>query len=413
MLRIFSALIFLMLSVAAVEARPLRFATWNLGWHLSLAEANTWIAKCDAPFAKDPQTGVWKPAASGTPGWKLTWGRDAKIEWDLSVLPPCDVFGDFDAIPATATAYANRSQRIQNVIRDEIDPDIIAFQEVSGEQAVRDVLPGGGDEYFICSFTGFKVQRLAIAWRKTLGPALACEVEPSLSLPALPVAEQPRPGLSLLLNVDGKPLRVFAVHLKSSCVSPLEGSNGDLAGAADACLVLQRQVAPLEAWIEAKTTDARFVVLGDFNRNLWHERVDRTPVRSDGSDTREPLLPGVKVSSLIEEIDDTRPFNRQFVLLHERCPQNGFTEGVCEAGQFIGLTRAETTMLSYQENLGCSFAFGLDHILVGTGLRVEEGALKIALGSEGKSLEPSPPAFPDPRLAVSDHCPTVATVLTN
>jgi hypothetical protein len=43
---------------------------------------------------------------------------------------------------------------------------------------------------------------------------------------------------------------------------------------------------------------------------------------------------------------------------------------------------------------GCvSFAFGLDHILVGTGLRVEEGALKIALGSDGKTLEASPPSL--------------------
>lgn len=413
MKRLLLVLMVTILTATTANARPLKVASWNLGWHMSLAEAATWIEKCSAPFAQDPATGIWKPAAAGTPGWELTWGRDAKIEWDISKIAPCDVFGTFDPVPATNTAYADRSKRIQEFIRDNLDPDIIAFEEVSGEQSIREVLPGGEDEYFICSFTTHKVQRLAIAWRKTLGPSAECTTETALGLPNLPAADQVRPGLSLALTVDGRKLRVLAVHLKSSCVSPLEGANGNLAGGAEACKILQQQIAPLEAWIELKSQDtSAFIVLGDFNRNFWHERVDLTQVRSDGSSPGTALAPTVKVSSLIEEVGDGSPSKSQFVLLHEVCPQNGFTEATCGAGQFLGLTRAETTMLGYEENLGCSLAFGLDHVLVGLGLRVEQSAEKIALGRDGKTL-PTSGSFPDPRLSLSDHCPIVATVLTN
>jgi hypothetical protein len=52
-------------------ALDLRIATWNLGWHLSQAEAQTWITRCGAPFARNAATGQWEPASSGTPGWEL------------------------------------------------------------------------------------------------------------------------------------------------------------------------------------------------------------------------------------------------------------------------------------------------------------------------------------------------------
>lgn len=407
-------LLVLLLSVvaSAVEARPLRVATWNLGWHLSQAEAETWISKCDAPFAKDPQSGIWKPAASGTPGWKLEWGRDAKNEWDIGVWPPCDVFGTFDAIPATPTAYASRANQIRTIIRDELYPDVIAFQEVSGEQSIREVLPCGADEYLICSFSGYKVQRLAFAWRKTLG-AGTCAVEDALSLPAVSAVNRVRPGLMLSLKIDGKDVRFLNVHLKSSCVSPLEGPRGDLMAAQEACEFLQQQVGPLEAWVEATASVTnRFIVLGDFNRNLWHERVDRSPVRSDGSSPSSPLPAGVKVSSIFEEVGDGSPGRSDFLLLHEDCPQNGFIQATCATGEVMALTRPETRALGFEENLGCSLPFGLDHILVGLGFSVQDNAVKVALGAHGRSLPPSA-AFPNPRLAVSDHCPTVATVHLN
>ena len=104
----------------------------------------------------------------GTPAWQLKWGRDFNIDWDLTVFPPCDVFkdGDFHIVAVTPAAYANRGAQIQKIIAEKVAPDIIAFEEVSGEQAVRELLPNQGQDYNICSFAKFKVQRLAFAWKK-------------------------------------------------------------------------------------------------------------------------------------------------------------------------------------------------------------------------------------------------------
>jgi len=105
----------------------------------------------------------------GHAGLGAEMGRDAPILWDLSVLPPCDVFqANFRIVPATAEAYRRRSGQIATVVGQRIDPDVIAFQEVSGETAVREILPDGGVGYHVCSFQGFKVQRLAFAWRREL-----------------------------------------------------------------------------------------------------------------------------------------------------------------------------------------------------------------------------------------------------
>ena len=204
-----------------------------------------------APFALDPASGFWKPAQSGTPGWELTWGRDAKIDWDISTWPPCNVYqSNFDTVPVTETAYDRRLGQIRSFVGEVIKPDIMAFQEVSGEQAIRNVLPNYGADYNVCSFTTHKVQRLAFAWKKELGPASICESENALSLPNVEVKDQVRPGLRLGLQVNGQDLQFLSVHLKSSCVSPLEGLKGALAGNSDACKLLQQQVVPLEAWID-------------------------------------------------------------------------------------------------------------------------------------------------------------------
>jgi hypothetical protein len=58
-------------------------------------------------------------------------------------------------------------------------------------------------------------------------------------------------------------------------VSPLEATDGNLgkgqlAGSNEHCLILQQQVGPLEAWIEAKATGPT-VLLGDLNLNFPHE----------------------------------------------------------------------------------------------------------------------------------------------
>ncbi|WP_165779721.1 hypothetical protein [Mesorhizobium sanjuanii] len=238
-----TALLLLCLLPTSALSRELTVATWNLGWHVDKATAATWISKCDALFEKDPVTDIWKPSTSGTgvAGWQVNFRE--KVEWDWSKFPVCDVYKDrnFDAVPVTVGAYDKRLQQINDFLQNTVPADIYAFEEVSGEQAVRDALPNGGTGYEVCTFSDFKVQRLAIAWKAVLGESIACTVEPELSLPNNPQDEQPRPGLSVELKIDGEPVRVLAVHLKSSCVSPLEAS-GDLTDDQDRdCRILQQR----------------------------------------------------------------------------------------------------------------------------------------------------------------------------
>jgi Endonuclease/Exonuclease/phosphatase family len=271
------------------EARELKVATWNLGSHISQKEASNWIELCGAPFLKDSQTGRWVRSENGTPGWELKWGDDAPINWDFANWPRCNVFkSGSQIVPVTIAAYEKRAEQIKAFIRNTLQPDIIAFQEVSGEEAIRDVLPDNGMDYFVCSFSDYKVGRLGFAWKKELGPAKECVVEDALSLPMLCSDDRLPPGLSLAIQIEGQLLRLLTIHLRSAFVTPIKPDNA-LHGSSKGCAILQQQIVPLERWIQIKSEDTdRFVVLGDFNRNLWHEMHVSAAVRTDGSSPADP-----------------------------------------------------------------------------------------------------------------------------
>lgn len=395
---------------APALARDLTVVTWNLGWHVDKATAADWIAKCNGLFDKDPASGVWKPSTtgSGIPGWQVNFRE--KVEWDWVRFPVCDVYKDrsFDTVPVTVGAYDKRLQQLNDFIQNTIPADVYAFQEVSGEQAVREALPDGGAGYEVCTFTEFKVQRLAIAWKSELGSAAACKVESSLSLPDNREEDQPRPGLSVDLTIDGMLVRFLNVHLKSSCVSPLQ-DNGDLTDNQDRdCRILQQQVAPLEKWVEERFAGTdKVVMLGDFNRNFWHEVQDTGPVRTDGSSPHTPLPAGVLAKDLFGEVFDEEPASTTVTLLHETCPKNGTTMALCAKGGTGLLTPDERRQLSQSQNLGCRNPLGLDHILISRGLGVAQPAEHVAVGVFG-GTKPASETHPDPLLAISDHCPMVA-----
>ena len=161
-----------------VQASTLRVATWNLGWHVSQAELPQWIAQCDKSFAKNSQTGVWEVVAPQTAGARVGWtideSRPSLEGVDLTVMPPCGVYRSPSraGIAVTPSAWAKRNEQIAKVLREGVKADVIAFQEVSGVAAVREALGTAAADYEICSFTGYKVQRLAFAWRKSLGTAI-------------------------------------------------------------------------------------------------------------------------------------------------------------------------------------------------------------------------------------------------
>jgi hypothetical protein len=209
-------------------------------------------------------------------------------------------------------------------------------------------------------------------------------------------------------------VRFMTVHLKSACVSPVDGGRLDgNRGADDACPVLQQQVGPLETAFERMGAGVDgFVVLGDFNRNLWHEQrriQGAEAVRSDGQvDLATDRPPGVATRNLLLEINDGAPSSSQAVLLSASCKGSAEIEAACGASKEGKIDAAQRRLLTGKQGLGCRNPVGLDHVLVSATLEpAVVGAVKVPIGVFGGSLAARPPEHPEPLLAVSDHCPLV------
>lgn len=140
----------------------------------------------------------------------------------------------------------------------ELDADVIALQEVDGPDAARLVFPG----YRFCFTARPHVQNNGFAIREGIPYRCGQDVT------ELSLGDTVRRGAELILFPDEPhEIRLLSVHLKAGC------SRDRLSSRNDACRDLARQVAALEAWIDAQASAGRrFAVLGDFNRDLLGER---------------------------------------------------------------------------------------------------------------------------------------------
>ncbi|MCY1422942.1 hypothetical protein D9M71_386420 [compost metagenome] len=245
----------------------------------------------------------------------------------------------------------------------------------------------------------------------------ACTDLVELSLPDRPATKQVRPGYTVTLNLGGKRVRFLTVHLKSGCVTPLEGDrlDGDK-GADDPCPVLQQQVGPLEVAFETLPLNVDgFVVLGDFNRNLWHEAnklAGAEPLRSDGeTDLTKSRAATVSTRNLLLEINDGAPAGSKARLLSAVCPGAPSVKAACESAKTSKLSQAQRKALTAADGLGCRNPVGLDHILVSETLANSvQSTYKVPIGNMGGSLPAKPPQYPVAALAISDHCPVVIDI---
>lgn len=412
----------------SAQPQPIRIATWNLGWHVTQEEVPEWIRKCNLSYVKDPaKDKTWKIAGEGAKDAMIGWdiqGRVTLEGLDISKTPPCTAYKTSGDSPKTVAfteeSYKNRVRQVGNLIAKAVKPDVIAFQEVSGTKAVKEALGSAEQEYQICSFDGkYKVQRIAFAWRKDrVQEVEKCRPLPELALPKEADVNQSRPGYQVGLRINGKLVRFLSVHLKSSCVSPLDGGHLDQPKAKDgACEILQKQVAPLEAAVEGLPDGGvdQFIVLGDFNRNLWHEyhKVKGAEPMRNGQDTdlSTPIPKDAATRNLLLEVNDSVPPGSHLNILSNSC-SNGtgaISQILCEKSHTEVLTRAETALLGSKEYLGCSFATGLDHILVSDALLPKViSVVKLPLGALGTSLRATKDK--SALLSVSDHCPTVMEI---
>jgi exonuclease III len=214
-----AVLVLLLLASLAVATVPwggradqaLKIATWNLEWLVTPATAQAGRLACLA-------------------------GRRAPLPCDVALEHARD-----SADLARLAAYARRA-----------DADVIAFQEVENAAIARRIFPG----YDICIATGRGVQHVGFAVRRPLPHRCGRQ------LAELSLGGVQRAGQTLLLFPGtAAEVELLGVHLKSGCADhPLD--SGD-----NACALLARQAAVLQSWVEPRARrNARFILLGDFNR---------------------------------------------------------------------------------------------------------------------------------------------------
>jgi endonuclease/exonuclease/phosphatase family metal-dependent hydrolase len=234
------------LQIAAAEAPPsasqsLKLATWNLEWLIAPSQFRLLKTNCIPQGA---------PAA----------GSERRI--------PCDVAARFERSARDFDALATYAR--------ELDADVIALQEVDGQEAARLVLAG----YQFC-FTGRRhPQNNGFAIRAGLPYRCAPDVVGLAPRDAL------RRGAAVVLYPGTRAeLHLLSVHLKSGCArDALDSLN-------KACRDLAAQVPALEAWIDAHARAGRsFAVLGDFNRDLLNERGQGLWPQLDDADPPESNL---------------------------------------------------------------------------------------------------------------------------
>jgi endonuclease/exonuclease/phosphatase family metal-dependent hydrolase len=414
------------LAIGTAHAAELKFASWNLGWHISNAELGAWIQACSKRYARSSD-GIWQLSEQDNAqvGWDISEYRSRIAGLDMTKMPPCSVYradGMKGNLAVTPASYQKRLSQLAQVLKNEVNADVIAFQEVSGTQAVREALGDAASDYTICSFDNeFKVQRLAFAWRKSkLQAVVNCVVHREIALANLPAEQQLRPGLSVTLRAGNTTYRLLNLHLKSGCVSALDGGHLDAApkvrrskGAIkdDPCPVLQKQIAPLETVFESLAQGVdHFIVLGDFNRNLWHEvNAPEQAIRANNSEPSSALV-DTTTNNLYRELNDGIPASSKATLVKFNCPIDADSQALCDFSTKAPLKGADKQKLVSSRALGCRNGVGLDHFLISEPLKTKViGAEKIAIGRFGRSQGPNT-VRNDPLLGISDHCPIVLSV---
>ncbi len=383
-------------SAAAIEVGG---AAFNLAWAGTQADFDKHIAVCTAETVKwcDTRAKNAKDAEQPTPqeqarakSCQAAFAAAAGGPDQALQVAPCNAYKLTAKKWATgpATMYQEKLEGLKetiNTLVTEQKVGVIAFQEVKSEEAIRVVLGAHASSFEACVAPHNAFQTVGFAWNKSLGQG-KCTPHPALSikenLSESSSIRKLRPGAELALTIGGQHITFLNVHLKSGCANLHDDATfkGNVLTSKDtACNVLNRQVEPLETWIEdvAKRSPL-FVVLGDFNRKLdeeAREAVAPNQVRTDGSLPDSKNTPdadgSVKSKYLWQEISDGSPTLVQVPL---------------------GTSATE-----------CKGFMGLDHILLSGDLdarqKVKATSFKLPVQSKPKQV-----------IETSDHCPRVAKI---
>lgn len=278
--------------------------TWNMEHMMSSKVFKEWRAYCEPLGWVEPAKEVEKPS-------HLTY---------CNALSGQTMGGNKESLPLhTEFEYSKKLQALSSA-RMALKSDLFALQEVGDDEAVSEVFPlAEFDIYFFkpANPADTLAQNLAFAVRKS-GKVKVVKAEPYDALGIMSFeGRRIRPGLLLIADVEGTEVAFLNLHLKAGCRSEPLGEESRV----HACGDFRKQVPPLEAWIEAQARAKRdFVVLGDWNRTLLESDLtpqqrqrganhdNKHPARMDTKESAaSPLLPSIKVGSMLKEISDDEP----------------------------------------------------------------------------------------------------------
>lgn len=204
------------------------------------------------------------------------------VSWNMEWLAERDGAG---CRPRTEADYARMRRTVE-----ELDADVVAFQEVESAAAAHRVFDPARYRIVIEARPN---ARTGDCGRDRVGQALVRQAVGFAIRRNIPFDRAPdvtalqlgdpdlRSGVDVTIRPrGGTPLRLLAVHLKSGCARGAEW---------EPCPILHRQFAALETWIDhAARGRVRFAVLGDWNRRLatgddllWREIDDADPPNAD------------------------------------------------------------------------------------------------------------------------------------
>ena len=150
-----------------------------------------------------------------------------------------------------------------------INSDVLAFQEVNDQQALRKVIGDGYRVYFSDRASSTYVKRQFDEINQYTGFAVKQDIEVA-DKPDIQLDEKPnsklRFGTYIVLNPNGsQPIHALSVHLKARCSGAYKNSRD--------CKILQSQGKALNQWItERERQGENYAILGDFNHHLSYNQ---------------------------------------------------------------------------------------------------------------------------------------------
>lgn len=197
-----------------------------------------------------------------------------------------------------------------------LDADLVAVQEVDGEEALARVFPEATHSLYVTR--GTDRQRVGFAWKKEL------HVVPLDDYQALG-RDGLRAAADVAVSVGGHSLRLLSVHLKSGCSEATPKSHSK------SCRKLFAQLPVLEAWIDERAREGvPFAVLGDFNRQFFRRPGEATWAELDDGDPSDADLWSPTEGHGSRCWDQARPHFIDHVLLGARLHAFALPESFAE-----------------------------------------------------------------------------------